>query len=56
MKAEEVAAILENIPDMKVGMILQQMKKQSASKVMANLPSERAAKITMQLIDLDGEN
>jgi flagellar motility protein MotE (MotC chaperone) len=55
MKAQEVAAIIQNIPDMKVGLILQKMKKQNASKVMAELPSERAATITMQLIDMDGE-
>lgn len=54
MKSEEVAAIMQNIPDVEVGLILQRMKKQSASEVMAELPSERAAKITMQLIDLDG--
>jgi flagellar motility protein MotE (MotC chaperone) len=55
MKAQEVAAIIQNIPDGKVGLILQKMKKQNASKVMAELPSERAATITMQLIDMDGE-
>lgn len=55
MKAQEVAAIVQNIPDMKVGLILQKMKKQNASKVMAELPSERAATITMQLIDMDGD-
>jgi flagellar motility protein MotE (MotC chaperone) len=52
MKSEEVAAIMENIPDVKVGLILQQMKKQNASQVMAALPSQRAAKITLQMIDL----
>ena len=55
MKAEEVANIMENIPDVKVGLILQKMKKQNASDVMADLPAERAAKITMELIDLGGE-
>ncbi len=55
MKAQEVAAIIQNIPNMKIGLILQKMKKQNASKVMAELPSERAATITMQLIDMDGE-
>jgi flagellar motility protein MotE (MotC chaperone) len=55
MKSEEVASIMANIPNEKVGLILQKMKKESASKVMASLPSERAAKITMELIDLGGE-
>jgi len=55
MKEQEVAAIIQNIPNMKVGLILQKMKRQNASKVMAELPSERAATITMQLIDMDGE-
>ena len=54
MKSEEVARIMENIPNSKVGMILQKMKKQSASDVMASLPAERAARITMELIDIDG--
>ena len=55
MKAEEVARIMENIPNSKVGMILQKMKKQSASDVMASMPAERAARITMELIDIDGK-
>jgi flagellar motility protein MotE (MotC chaperone) len=54
MKANDVAAIMENIPNVKVGLIIQKMKKQSASKVMASLPSKRAARITMELIDLGG--
>jgi flagellar motility protein MotE (MotC chaperone) len=54
MKPEEVAAIMENISDAKVGLILQRMRKQNGAEVMAELPSERAAQITMQMIDLDG--
>ncbi len=55
MDADEVANIMENIPNPKVGLILQKMKKQNASEVMAQLPAERAAKISMELIDLGGE-
>mgnify|MGYP006287027099 CR=1 FL=1 len=54
MKPEEVAAIMENISDAKVGLILQRMRKQNGAEVMAELPSERAAQITMFMIDLDG--
>jgi flagellar motility protein MotE (MotC chaperone) len=52
MKAEEVAEILKNMTDTQVGLILMKMKKQNASKVLALVPPDRAARITLQMIDL----
>jgi flagellar motility protein MotE (MotC chaperone) len=43
---------MKNMSDDQVGMILMKMKKQNASKVFAEIPADRAAKITLYMINL----
>ncbi len=52
MKADKVAEIMKNMSDDQVGMILMKMKKQNASKVFAEIPADRAARITLHMINL----
>ena len=56
MKGQEVADIMKNMTDERVGAILMRMKKQNASDVLAAIPAERAARITTLMINLADGN
>ena len=51
MKPDEMSGLISNLDNPTIMAVLPRMKPQTASRVLATLPPERAAKITMELID-----
>jgi len=54
MKPDEMSGLISNLDNPTIMAVLPRMKPQTASRVLATLPPERAAKITMELIDQEG--
>jgi flagellar motility protein MotE (MotC chaperone) len=55
MKPDEMSGLISNLDNPTIMSVLPRMKPQTASRVLATLPPERAAKITMELIKSDKE-
>ncbi len=54
MKPDEMSGLIANLDNSTIMDVLPRMKPQTASRVLATLPPERAAKITMELIQSEG--
>lgn len=54
MKPDEMGGLIANLDNSTIMDVLPRMKPQTASRVLATLPPERAAKITMELIRSEG--
>ncbi|GAB4317237.1 MAG: hypothetical protein Kow0074_05720 [Candidatus Zixiibacteriota bacterium] len=54
MKPDEMSGLIANLDNPTIMDVLPRMKPQTASRVLATLPPERAAKITMELLRSEG--